>query len=139
MNPLTSSKAALGVLRPFLSNAQMGLLLDACKGDEGRFFEQKLVDLAALIEAMPVTYEQDEQGDQARVYLHYFLAGSHWYITEKDIDGGVRQAFGFAILNGCRADAELGYISIEELTAAAAEMDLYFSTCSLATVRQQLT
>ena len=49
------------------------------------------------------------------MHLHYFRAGSDWYITEKDMEGaGTRQAFGYAVLNGDTQNAELGYIDIGE-------------------------
>lgn len=70
---------------------------------------------------MPKTYEQDGKGDQATAHLHYFLNGSDWYITEKDMDGGIQQAYGYAILNGDDECAEVGYISIEELTRPACD------------------
>ncbi len=81
-------------LRPFLSSAQLLSLLSSADGEEGRFFHQKFNALVNLIDSMPVTYEQDGKGDDAMVYLHYFSARCDWYITEKDIDGGVEQAFG---------------------------------------------
>ena len=37
-------------------------------------------------------------------------------IAEKDMDGGVKQAFGNTVLNADTQNAELGYNSIEELT-----------------------
>lgn len=52
------------------------------------------------------------KGPDAIVYLHYFIAGCDWYITEKDSEDEQRQAFGVAQLNG---DPEYSYISITEL------------------------
>ena len=120
---------------PFLSKMQLSAMVDACWGEEKEYFMQKFIDLASLIDNMPKTYEQDGKGDQATVSLHYFTSGSDWYITEKDMDGGVRQAYGYAILNGDDECAELGYISIEELTSYGAELDLHFSPCSLAEIK----
>ncbi len=47
------------------------------------------------------------------IYLHFFLAGSDWYITEYDGDD---LFWGYAILNDY-ANAEWGYISFSELKA----------------------
>ena len=60
------------------------------------------------------------------------LAGAKRYITEKDVDGGVQQAFGYAVLFGDKENAELGYICITEITQFGAELDLYFTPCPLA-------
>jgi hypothetical protein len=111
------------------------IIVEACRGEEGRFFSQKLLAVSDLINTMPKTYEQDGLGDEAIVSLHYFYGGSDWYITEKDMDGGVQQAFGYAVLNGDDQYAELGYISIIELTRNGVELDLYFTPCTLAEIK----
>ena len=103
--------------------------------EEGDFFRQKFIDLENLIASTPVTYEQDGKGDDAIVYLHYFFGGCDWYITEKDADGGVLQAFGYAVLFGDKQNAELGYICITEITQFGAELDLYFTPCPLAEIK----
>jgi hypothetical protein len=126
---------AAPVIRPFLSRSQLAAMADGCRGEEMEFFLQKFVDLAQQIETMPQTYGQDGKGDQATAHLHYFIGGSDWYITEKDMDGGIQQAFGYAILNGDDECAELGYISIEELTRHGVELDLYFTPCTLAEIK----
>lgn len=127
-------QAALAVpsLRPFLSPVQLNVIGNLSRGEEGRFFLNKILELANMVNTMPKTYEQDGKGDQATAYLHYFHGGSDWYITEKDVDGGVKQAFGYTILNGDEDMAELGYISIEELTQCGVELDLHFTPCTLA-------
>ncbi len=132
-------QAALAVptVRPFLSRVQLAVMSEAARGEDGPFFLQKFIDLAQQIATMPKTYEQDGKGDQATAHLHYFLRGSDWYITEKDVDGGVHQAFGYAILNGDEEMAGLGYISIEEITACGAELDLHFTPCTLAALEVQ--
>ena len=94
-----------------------------CQGEENQFFFDKLVELAGIIETMPVTYETDGQGDQAIVYLHYFKAGFDFYITERDCENEQLQAFGKADLG---YGAELGYISIVETLRAGAELDLHW-------------
>ncbi len=131
-----ASQAAKAVA-PFVSVAQLRAMADGCRGEEKAFFMGKLIELAALIDGMPKTYEQDGKGDSAIVTLHYFLGGSDWYITEKDIEGGIDQAFGYAVLNGDEQCAELGYISIRELTRCGVELDLHFTPRPLATVKAE--
>ncbi|MHB1581954.1 MAG: hypothetical protein ACYCQM_14600, partial [Acidithiobacillus sp.] len=64
---------------------------------------------------------------------HYFTSGFDWYITEKDMTGaGIDQAFGLAIA----PERELGYISIRELVANGAELDLYFDPTTLANLKK---
>ncbi len=129
--------AAARVVAPFVSVGQLRVIADACRGEEKTFFMGKLVDLAALLEAMPTTYGQDGLGDDAIVYLHYFAGGSDWYVTEKDIHGGIRQAFGYAVLNGMEDCAELGYISISELVRAGVELDLHFEPRKLGQIKAE--
>lgn len=130
-------QAALAVptIRPFLSSMQLSVMGDLSRGEEGSFFLQKFIDLQSQISTMPKTWDQDGKGDAAIAYLHYFIGGCDWYITEKDMDGGVQQAFGYAILNGDDECAELGYISITEITRCGAELDLHFTPCTLAEIK----
>ena len=125
----TQPDQAIQTIRPFLSHSQFSVMVSACSGEEGDFFRQKFIDLEKLITSTPVTYEQDGKGDDAIVYLHYFFGGCDWYITEKDVDGGVQQAFGYAVLFGDKENAELGYICITEINQFGAELDLYFTPC----------
>jgi len=46
------------------------------------------------------------------IYLHFFIGGSDWFITEHDGDD---LFFGFAILNNDHRMAEWGYVSFSEL------------------------
>ena len=129
---------AFSTLRPFLSRTQMAMLrtmAHPAHSQEWQFYVAKVEALADLVAGMVQTYQQEGKGDQATVYLHYFIGGSDWYITEKDVDGGVEQAFGYAVLNGDEDCAELGYISIQELAACGAELDLYFSPCTLGEIK----
>ena len=126
---------AVPTVRPFLSNTQLLVMSHAGGGEEGPFFLQKFIDLAQQIAAMPKTYEQEDKGDQATAHLHYFVGGCDWYITEKDVDGGVQQAYGYAIINGDDEMAECGYICIEEITRCGAELDLHFTPCTLAEIK----
>ena len=131
----TDAERAMNALGGYIGRSQLCVLRSACYGEEREFFYDKLAELAALVDAMPKTYEQDGKGDEALVTLHYFSSGSDWYITEKDASGGTSQAFGYAILNGDGVNAELGYIDIGELIANGVEMDLYFKPRTLGEVK----
>lgn len=86
---------------------------------------------------MPAIYAQDGMGDTATAHLHYFLGGSDWYITERDVCDQHVQAFGFAILNGDLDNAELGYVSLEEIIQYGAELDLHWVPASLREVKEK--
>jgi hypothetical protein len=124
---------ALTAIAAFMPYSQRRTIASLMKGEEGDFFANKMIEMRGVVEQMPVTYEQDGKGDQATAYLHYFRGGADWYITEKDKNGGVRQAFGLADLYG--DGGELGYISISELTQAEVELDLHFTPKTLAAIR----
>ena len=74
---------------------------------------------------IPNLYEQEGKGEDAVVYVKFFLPGTRWtwYATEfntKDI------FFGW-VKSGISADFdELGYFSLSELKEVGAERDLYF-------------
>ncbi len=129
---------AINVVRPFVTRQQFQVMEELSRtGEEKKFFQEKFLEYANRIAGMAKSYEQDGKGDEAVVYLHYFHGGSDWYITEKDQDGGVQQAFGYAVLNGDEQNAELGYISIEELTGLGVELDLHFDPRTLGQVKEQ--
>ena len=122
---------ALSKLRAqgFIGNSQAQALGFALRGEERQFFQDKLSTIAALIDSMPKTYEQDGKGDQAIVSLHYFAGGlANWYITERDMEPEQLQAFGLADLG---YGGELGYINLRELTGNGAELDLYWTPKTL--------
>jgi hypothetical protein len=130
---------ALFSVRGFIGQRQAQVLRDLCrdKNEEHQHFRDMLRNLAEHIRTMPKTYEQDGLGDQAKVYLHYFRGGCDWYITEKDSDPdgeGQMQAFGYANLDDPE-NAELGYISIQELIENNVELDLYWNPKPLAAVK----
>ncbi len=120
------SNQAKATLKPYLSVQQYLVMLENCKGEEGAFFEEKFKEMAYRVSTMPKTYDCEDDNDPV-VSLHYFLGESDWYIIEKDIEDGVSQAFGYAILNGDLMCAELGYISISELVGTKIHIngDLY--------------
>lgn len=127
--------AAMTTVKPFLSHSQFMAMNSFCSGEEGSYYMHQFIELARRIKRMPATYEQDGAGGRAIAYLHYFWGESDWYIMEKDIDGGVAQAFGYAVLNGDGYCAELGYISIDELVQVGAELDLHFPPCPLEEIK----
>ena len=47
------------------------------------------------------------------IYLHFFIGGSDWYISEYDRENNLFG--GFVILNGDYDCAEWGYVSFEEM------------------------
>ena len=126
---LVQATAGLHILAPLINKCQMQTIWDLCrKGEERAYFKQQVMDLARLIKTIPKTYEQDGSGMEAIAYLHYFTAGFDWYITEKDMTGdGTSQAFGLAVV----FERELGYISIREIIANGAELDLYWTPATL--------
>ncbi|WP_208454143.1 hypothetical protein [Burkholderia gladioli] len=132
--PATLGKGmkALDRLTAFLTLAQRKVIANAMRGDEGQHFIDTAIEWAAVVDGMPKTYDTDGMGMDAIAVLHYFLGGSDWYITERDREGnGTQQAFGYAILNGDRTNAELGYISIDALVRAGAELDLFWKPIAL--------
>ena len=65
------------------------------------------------LKKIPGLYEtEDTPLGEKLVYLHFFIGGCDWYVTEYDGDD---LFFGYAILNGDEEMAEWGYISFEEL------------------------
>lgn len=62
---------------------------------------------------IPKLYETEEVPLKDKdIHLHFFIAGSDWYIAEYD---GQDLFWGYAILNGDLQMAEWGYISFKEL------------------------
>lgn len=113
-------------LVPFLPPVQREILSECLQGEEREFFAAKMEELRGIISTMPVTYQQDELGDQAIVYLHYFYGNCHWYITEKDMEGdGTIQAYGMADIG---YGPESGYVSIEEIVQSdiPVELDIHW-------------
>jgi len=134
VNTKADATAALKTLRGFIGAEQLYVVADGCRGEEGQFFFDKLVELARIVETMPKTYEQDGKGDEAIAFLHYFAGGqASWWITEQDKLPEQHQAFGLADLFG--DGGELGYISIIELLANGAELDFHFTPKTLRELR----
>ncbi len=126
----------------YIGAPQLSVMRSACRGEEGEYFRAMIAQLKATIQGMPKTYETDGQGDEALATLHYFTPSSDWWIVEKDAGGpddetpGAQlQAFGLACLNGDWQNAESGYISIHELIAHGAELDLYFTPQTVGAIK----
>ena len=124
-------------IKQFIGKSQLSAIKSASRGEEGEYFKAKMKALEIQIDTMPKTFETDGQGDEAPVTLHYFHGGSDWYIVEKDSEAEQLQAFGFACLNGDKRNAELGYISIQELLEFGVELDLYYTPQKLGEIKQK--
>jgi hypothetical protein len=136
--PIEQAKIAdvenfIPVLKRFIGDAQLSVMLSSAKGEEGQFFIDKLIEVANTVSTMPKTYEQDGKGDEAIVYLHYFKGSADWYITERDMEDEQLQAFGLADLFG--DGGELGYVSIDELIASGVELDLHWVPKTLQVIK----
>jgi len=139
--PAADPAQALEKIKSFLPDGEYQTIRDAMQGEEKQFFIDKVAEIAGIIDTMPQVYGQDGKGDDAIIYLHYFRGGSDWYITEKDSDPdgeGQTQAFGYAILNGDKEMAEMGYI-IVELVKAGVELDLHWTQTTLGSVKGKKT
>lgn len=124
----TNPETTQALLAAFVGRAQLTVLVQSCRGEEGAWFKTKLAQLVALFGAMPQIYAQGDLGQDAIVHLHYFKNGCDWYITERDTSTAQHQAFGAADLGH---GAELGYISIAEAVANGAELDLHWEPKTL--------
>jgi hypothetical protein len=69
--------------------------------------EEELAQLPRLYstEGIPI--------EEKIIYLHFFIAGSDWYVAE--YDPSERVFFGFVVLNNDYRMAEWGYFSLDEL------------------------
>ena len=68
---------------------------------------------------IPKLYDTEEIPVQDKeIYLHFFLGGSDWFISETD---GEDIMFGFCILNNDYEMAEWGYVSLSELRSIKIE------------------
>jgi hypothetical protein len=112
-------------LKPFLSTTQRAVLTGMLQGEEGDFFADKVAEIAKQIEDCPVTYATQNQAEPL-ASLHYFGGSYDAWIVEKDVIGGVEQAYGYASFAG-KGQGQFGYISIAELVEEGIELDLYWT------------
>lgn len=120
-------------LEHFMGAAQKAVLAEVLEGEESTFFVKLLAELAQAVNNTPLTYSQEELGDQAVVHLHYFVGSCDWFITERDSEVEQLQAFGLADLG--MGYPEVGYINLKEILAAGAELDFYWEPKTLAEIR----
>jgi hypothetical protein len=134
---IVKASDSLPVILPFLSRVQATELLAGIRrGDDKDSFMRVAVDLADVINSMPI-FECD--CDHSIAYLHYAGFGVEWFITEKGGSGkGIDQAFGCTISNGDSHSAEFGVISIRDLARSGVECDLRFNPSILLTVQPSL-
>jgi hypothetical protein len=93
-----------------------------------------------LLAEVPRLYGQVGKGDEALVYVKWFVPWSNWtwYITEYDPEDRI----GFGLCVGFAA--ELGNVSVDELEAIQGpvglrvERDLYFRPATIRDVREGL-
>ena len=116
------------ILGSFICKRQSAALEQLISGEEGLYFQETLEALAALIAGMPQTGDTDGEGDDAVVYLHYFMGNFDFWITERDMGDGSADP----------DNAELGYISLPELFASNVELDLNWAPKTLAQVRASI-
>lgn len=88
-----------------------------------------MADLNKQVMSVPALGATENlESNEKMVILHYFYAGSDWYIFEM----GDGLFFGYTILNNDLDMAEYGYISIEELTNTnKIELDFYWTPRTL--------
>jgi hypothetical protein len=99
-------------LKRLLPTAQLAYLSQLDENGKEEYADS-LQELEEQLQALPRIYgQQDRPTEQQIVYAHYFHGSTDWYITEWD---GAGEFFGYTILNGDTANAELGYISVKEL------------------------
>jgi hypothetical protein len=137
---LQDGGAALSDLtaRGFIGRSQYHAVRQCLFGEERQYFADLMVTLRAGIDAMPKVYEQDGVDDPI-VHLHYFTGSCDWFITEKDSEREQHQAFGLADLDGGYGSgpfAELGYISLVEVTQCRAELDFHWAPKPLSVVKK---
>ena len=124
-------------LSKFICPAQLSVFNQLKRGEEGEFFREKEKEIIEVLETIPSLYEQENLGDKALYFLHYFAGGSaSWYISEigePDEEGNII-AFGYADLG---YGGELGYISITELLSVGAEMDFYWTAKTLKEIKNK--
>lgn len=134
---------ALKKLSAFIGKSQAATVRDALRGEEGQWFMEKMEELAARIEGMPVTYGQDGKGDDAICYLHYFKGSYDGYITEKDMEEpedpaeAQWQAHGYVHWAQNPGHLSMGYICLPEILAAGTELDFHFEPTTVREIKRK--
>ena len=123
------------VLEAWVNPSQAAAIRAGLRGEEGAHFRERLAAVQAELDAAPLTYETDGQGDAARVVAHYFGPSVDVWLIELDkgAPGDAEedyqsQIYGYAALHGQGWEgAEAGYISLAGVLAAGLELDLYWT------------
>ena len=121
-------------LSNFVSSVQASAISAGLRGEEREFFLTATKEIQTTINTMPVVYDQDGKGDDAIAYLHYFVGGCDFYITEKDTNQEQHQAYGLVSLG---YEPEVGYISLPEILLNGAELDLHFTPKTLGEIKKE--
>tara|TARA_Y100000004_G_scaffold190984_1_gene249013 strand:+ start:241 stop:2883 length:2643 start_codon:yes stop_codon:yes gene_type:complete len=93
------------VREKLVPSQQVDFLMEMDDPTESR---DMLSNVVKAYEDIPSLYEQDAKGYNAVAYLHYFVGGSDWWITEYDKSTGKMR--GFVKLNGEWQNSEFGNI-----------------------------
>jgi hypothetical protein len=119
------------ILESFVSTQQASCIRSMMRGEEGKWFKDKIQELQAMVDSMPVTYETETQTAPAVARLHYFKGSTDAWIVELDKGSPddtpadyQRQAWGAVDLG---YGPEMGYVSIPELLQAGLELDLHWT------------
>jgi hypothetical protein len=98
-------------------------------------FQDAIENLMNQIKSLPMPYGSENNPDPI-CWLHYFYAGSDWYVIENDSEPEKLQCFGWVILNNDFRNAESGYINVEELKASnKVQLDFYWTPIPLSEVK----
>ena len=128
---------AVATLRPFLSAQQWAGIAKAFRGSDAAHFMELAARIAARVRLMQKADDQEGQGAWATVQLRYFLSACDWYIVNLDPVAGVERAAGFVTREGASLDADPVIISVAELVACGAQLDLYFPPRSVGQLRAE--
>lgn len=136
--PKPTQKKMLSLLKYFVPYPQLDVVRMLTRGEEGRFFSQKIRELYETINTMPKIYETQNQGDEAIVHLHYFGRGYDLFITERDTSLEQKQAFGYTYVQSERSGF-LAYVDVNNfIQFADANLDLHWKTISLKECKNNL-
>jgi len=145
---MSTVRENLTTLRPFVGVSQLTALSAlAQSSEEKEFFVAKLQEYADRVQNTPKPHGQNTVEDPI-VYLHFFGRNYDAWVTERDyLPGEIEdpdndysqqsQAFAFCSFGGPKdRDAELGFVSIQELIENGIELDLYWTVKPLSEVRK---
>ncbi len=133
MRQVIEADPAMRVLKQFIGKQQLRCIRDGIRGEEGEYFIEKVIDLAAQIKSVPKLYAQDGLGNGATVYLHYFRGNQDLWFTELD----PKELLGFGWANmGDDNCAEFGYTNIADIVAdGRMELDMHWQQKTLYAVK----